>query len=111
MEGWNTAVVNINLNLQTGTGGAWGTWVREYDTIDGTYEGSFAGGFTDGVWYGRVTGKGTGVYEGYLVKGFQQDIPNLADLPDGGDPCPPPGAIPGSPGAITWGYSINTNSD
>ena len=109
-EGWTTVVVNLNLNLETGSGSAWGTWFREFDNFDGAYEGSFAGGFTDGVWYGRVTGKGSGVYEGYHVKGFQQDIPDLSTLPEGGDPCPR-GAVPGTPGGILIGYTINTKGN
>ncbi len=108
--GWNTVVVNLNLNLETGTGSSWGTWVRVYDNSPGTYEGSFAGGFHDGAWYGRITGKGAGVFEGWHVKAFQQDIPDPAALPEGGDPCPG-GALPGTPGGILIGYAFQTQSD
>jgi hypothetical protein len=39
-DGWTTSIVNFDLNLATGNGSSWGSFVRGYDAIDGTFEGT-----------------------------------------------------------------------
>jgi hypothetical protein len=55
---------NWNLNTKTGSGGVWGTFTKEVDDVDGTWEGTYAGKYVDNVSYIHVVGHGTGELAG-----------------------------------------------
>jgi hypothetical protein len=100
-DGWTTSIVNFDLNLVTGNGSSWGTFVREYDEIEGTFEGTWSGQIRDFHFSGKVVGKGTGELEGQIVKGWLNNVLNEElplDLP-----CTPADVW----GAVNYGYILN----
>jgi hypothetical protein len=60
--------VNINLNLVTGEGNAYGTHTITSDGFDGTWNGVFNGKIDPSGYSGKATAHGTGDLEGMLQK-------------------------------------------
>lgn len=104
-DGWSTTSVNFNLNLVTGNGSSWGTFVREYDEIEGTFEGTWSGEIRGFRFSGKVVGKGTGELEGQIVKGWLNNVLN-EELPLE-LPCVPAEIW----GAVNHGYILNPQGE
>jgi hypothetical protein len=81
-DGWAVTIENADLNFNTGDGTAWGTFIRYFDEKDGTFEGTWVGTIRDFRFTGKITGKGTGVFEGQIDKGWVDKVP-VNDLPLG----------------------------
>lgn len=88
--GTNTVVLNVDLNLDNGSGAAYGTFSLDSDAFTGTWEGSFSGQITDFVFTGQAVGQGTGDLSGQKVMVDLQDI-DPATLSD--NPCAPGPAL------------------
>lgn len=84
IPGWGGFVTvhdNYTINLETGDGSAWGTFVREYDEKEGTIVGSYGGPIRDGRFIGKFVAKGYGgEFEGQIIKGQVTKVP-LDELP------------------------------
>jgi len=65
--GSNSGLVDIDLNLKSGSGSIRGTLTIN-DPVMGSFEGRFSGQYHDGVWQGRGSAKGIGVDAGKLLK-------------------------------------------
>lgn len=61
-------VVNINLNLVTGKGNAYGRHTLTADGFEGGWEGVFSGKIENFVYSGKAISHGTGDLEGMLQK-------------------------------------------
>ena len=70
--GSNSGVVDIDLNLRTGSGSIRGTLAIS-DRM-GAFEGRFSGHYQDGVWQGRGSAIGTGGDTGKLFKVVLQGL-------------------------------------
>lgn len=81
VNGTNTVLTNYDIDLNTGSGGGWGTFVFRPDQVNGTWKGSFAGPLTAGVFSSRGVGKGTGALKKMEIKVSFQGIPVPADQP------------------------------
>ena len=99
-HGSTTSIVNFDLNLETGHGTSWGTYVREYDEKDGAFEGTWSGQIRDFHFSGKMVGQGTGELEGQIVKGWLDNVLNEA-LPLGPS-CEPDDIW----GAVNHGYIL-----
>ena len=104
-HGWTTSIVNFDLNLETGHGTSWGTFVREYDLKDGTFEGTWSGQINEFVFSGKLVGHGTGELEGQLVKGWVNNFLN-EDLPLD-LPCEPDELF----GSVNNGYILDPHGE
>jgi hypothetical protein len=104
-DGWITAIQNFDMNLVTGNGTAWGTFVRGYYQIDGTFEGTWSGQIRAGHFTGKVVGQGTGDFEGQIVKGWLNNVLN-EDLPFD-PPCTPADMW----GAVDYGYILDPRGE
>ncbi len=67
-SGQMVMVVNINLNLVTGAGNAYGKHTITADGFDGVWEGVFSGKMENFVYSGKAISHGTGDLEGMLQK-------------------------------------------
>ncbi len=85
--GTNSVVVNVDLDLVSGSGGAHGTFSLNPDAFSGTWEGSWSGPFTDFVFSGQAVGHGTGELAGKKVMVKLRDI-DPSGLSE--NPCPGP---------------------
>jgi hypothetical protein len=92
-EGWIVSTANSDIDVITGNGIAWGTFLKVLDEVPATLYGTYTGVLVAGVFSGTATGRGTGAFEGYLFEADAQQMP-LSELP-GGDPCPS-GSISGN---------------
>ncbi len=104
-DGWLTSTVNFDLNLVTGNGSSWGTFVRGYDAIDGTFEGTWSGQIRDFHFSGKVVGQGTGELEGQIVKAWLNNVLNEylpLELP-----CEPADIW----GEVNHGYYLNPHGE
>ncbi len=88
VNGSERAVVNVDLNLVTGSGNGWGTVLVRPDTINGTFTGTFSGAITADVFSGSGVAQGTGTLEGYTLMGTFQQI-----QPSANQPCAPAPAL------------------
>jgi hypothetical protein len=79
-DGWSYVIVNWDFNEYTGNGNSWGTFTRVYDEKDGTFVGTWNGPIRDGHFTGWVVGKGTGDFEGQILKGWLNNVP-VKELP------------------------------
>lgn len=104
-HGWTTAIVNFDLNMVTGNGTSWGTWSREYDQQNGSFEGTFSGQIRDFHFTGKIVGHGTGDLEGQIVKGWLNNVLN-EDLPLGPS-CEPADIW----GAVNHGYILDPHGE
>ena len=60
--------VNINLDMTTGNGVAYGKSTISPDGMDGTWEGTFQGKLQNFVMHGKSVSQGTGELEGMIFK-------------------------------------------
>ena len=84
VDGWNTLIVNVNLDLRTMKGTLAGTFMIVPNTIDGAFEGTFQAQITDGLASGKAVAHGTGALEGQKLSGAIDDF--LSNDPG---PCQP----------------------
>ena len=62
------SIVNINLNLVTLDGNAYGTHTIQAENFEGSWVGSFSGPIEDGLYFGKAISMGTGELEGMMWK-------------------------------------------
>jgi hypothetical protein len=92
-DGLNYSTVNWSLNLATGSGTAWGTFILEPDDYEGTIEGSFSGQITNYLYSGKGVGLGKGDLKGVQVKVESRQLaPDDPEMPP--DLCDGDGAPP-----------------
>jgi hypothetical protein len=106
IPGWGgnvTVYDNYTINLETGDGSAWGTFVREYDEKEGTVIGSYGGPIRDGRFIGKFVAKGSGgEFEGQIIKGQVTKVP-LDELP-----IQPPFCVSDDEfGEVNYGYTLD----
>lgn len=104
VDGYDTVVSNINLDLATGEGSIFGTWSAVYlpesatGTFDGTYTAKIVFTATGVSAWGKAVGHGTGELRGMKMRlGLSSDPPpaQLLDVIAADNPCSPhpPAAI------------------
>ena len=67
-SGTMESIVNINLNLITLDGNAYGTHTIQSENFDGSWVGRFSGTIEDGMYLGQAISFGTGELEGMMQK-------------------------------------------
>lgn len=60
--------LNLNLNLVTGEGNAYGSHTITAEKLDASWEGSYSGTMENFVYSGKAVSQGTGEWQGYLQK-------------------------------------------
>ncbi len=74
VNGSNTVVVNVDLNMVNGEGAGWGTFSLQPDQVKGTWEGSYSVSFTAGVYAGQGEAQGRGALSGMKLRASSQQI-------------------------------------
>jgi hypothetical protein len=74
VNGMNTVTTNYDINLITGSGGGWGTFILQPDQVNGAWMGSFSGPLSYGVFSGQGVAGGTGALEGMKLSASFQGI-------------------------------------
>ena len=110
IPGWGGPVTvydNYTINLETGDGSAWGTFVREYDEKEGIVVGSYGGPIREGRFIGKFVAKGSGgEFEGQIIKGVVTKVP-LDELP-----IQPPFCYSDDEfGEVNYGYTLDPQGD
>jgi len=77
--GWEEVVNNVNLNLETLDGNAWGevTLYVTWHDVEGIFEAHYSGQIRDGLIDGTVVGHGTGNFKGmkFMARFWDEEVP------------------------------------
>lgn len=92
VNGTQSAVLNIVVDLATGAGIVWGTVTIEPDKVDGTWEGFFAAQGIGAFFAGNAVMHGTGDLEGQVLIVRIEEVPARPD-----PPCEIAEPAPGAP--------------
>lgn len=86
LNGVGEIVVNFDLDVATGDGHAWGTWVNESSTVDGSWVGGYRGVLKGFVLSNRSFAIGTGELANYRRLGTLNGYTEIPDPPSCGTP-------------------------
>jgi hypothetical protein len=81
LNGTDTVLINLNLNLIDGSGDGFGSSVFQPDEVDGTFRGSWTGEFSGGLLTGRAVMHGTGNLQPMRGEASFEPIIDGTDLP------------------------------
>lgn len=81
VNGTDRVITNYDINLNTGSGGGWGTFTLQPAGVHGSWSGSFSGPLSLGVFSGQGVATGTGDLAKMRLQAHFQGIPVPVNQP------------------------------